>query len=275
MPYFRWEGEGPEFRAVGGGRPWTLKVDESNPGLAWSDGRSIAKLLALYHVATVGRCCERTFSTSTLIGFARHRARVEATFAPPGWGGLTIRATWSPSPARHGVDLEVQITATSVAQLKRVEVGILSQWGDQSVGGPPALASWVEPRDTRSASLSYDGRESIATLQALTTLPVPLPASHTIMPRICSPHGADEDTFYVEMVHPDDCARRISDEPPGERSSPRMSVSTRYGLFGHDLEKGVVLRARLRGLWIRSQTPVVDARALYEEFLREPPPLGP
>ena len=67
----------------------------------------------------------------------------------------------------------------------------------------------------------------------------------------------------------------ISNQPPGERTPQRTTLSTRYGLFGHDLEKGVVLRARLRAVWIRSQTPDVDARALFEEFLREPPPLGP
>src|SRR3954453_17519346 len=165
VPYFHWEGNGPEFRALGGGGPWTLKVDESEPGLTWSDGRSIAKLLALHDVATVGRCGERVFNAATLIGFARHRAGVEATFAPSGWGGLTIRATWSPTPARHGVDLEVQISATTVSQLTRVEVGILSQWGAPSVGSLPIPASWVEPRDMHSATLSYDGRESATTLQ--------------------------------------------------------------------------------------------------------------
>jgi hypothetical protein len=176
---------------------------------------------------------------------------------------------------RAGIDLEVQLSATSVGQLKTVEVGIVSRWAAEVAEPSPLLASWVEPRDIPSAALSYDGRESAATLAALTTLPVPLPSSGTILPRIVSLPAFDADTYYIEMVQPNDCARRILDEPPGKPPARRASLATRYGLFGHDLEKGVVLRARLRGLWIQSQTPVATARALFEEFLREPPPLGP
>ena len=176
---------------------------------------------------------------------------------------------------RAGIDLEVQLSATSVGLLKSVEVGVISRWTAGIAEPSPRLASWVEPRDILSAAASYDGRESAATLAALTTLPVPLPSSGPILPRVISPPGFDADTYYVEMVQPNDWARRIRDEPPGEPSGHHSSLTMRYGLFGHDLEKGVVLRARLRGLWIRSQTPVATARALFEEFLREPPPLGP
>jgi len=250
-------------------------VDAGEPGPAGSDGHSFAKILALQDVASRGRSAEQAFDGATLLGFARRRGCVQATFSPPGWGGLTVRATWAPTPSRAGVDLEVQLSATSVGQLKRVEVGIVSRWAAEGAEPSPGVASWVEPRDIPSAALSYDGRESAATLAALTTLPVPLPASGTLLPRIVSPPGFDADTYYVEMVQPNDCARRILDEPPGEPSAHRDSLVTRYRLFGHDLEKGVVLRARLRGLWIRSKTPVATARALFEEFLREPPPLGP
>jgi hypothetical protein len=52
-------------------------------------------------------------------------------------------------------------------------------------------------------------------------------------------------------------------------------MATCYQLFGHDLEKGVILRARLRGLWLNSETPDVQALAAYEQFLGEPLPLGP
>jgi hypothetical protein len=252
-----------------------LKVDENDPGLSWMENRSLAKLLALHHVATVGRYGEGAFSGASLIGFARHRARVEATFVPPGWGGLTIRATWSPTHTQDGVDLEVQISATRVSELNRVEVGILSRWGGKIAAPQPVLASWVEPRDIGSAALSYDGRESASTLQALTTLPVPPSSPHRLMPRIFAPPEFENDTSYIEMVQPNDCARRIISEPVGEQSAHRTTLSTRYGLFGLDLDKGVVLRARLRGLWIQSQAPEVVARARCEEFLREPPPLGP
>ena len=47
---------------------------------------------------------------------------------------------------------------------------------------------------------------------------------------------------YIEMVHPDDVSRA---SPGGEPAATTGAV--RYGLFGHDLERGVVLRARCAG----------------------------
>ncbi|HZW32111.1 MAG TPA: hypothetical protein VFF52_15470 [Isosphaeraceae bacterium] len=275
MSDFRWKGNGPEFLTVGRGRAWRLHVGASEPGPTSSDERSYAKLLALQSIAAIGRPAERAFGGATLREFARRQGCVQATYSPPGWGGLTVRATWGPTRSQGGLDLEVQLSATSVGQLKRVEVGIISGWTAEPAESAARVARWVEPRDIPSAASSYDGRESADTLAALTTLPVPLPSWEMIGPRILSAPGFDADTYYVEMVQPHDCARRILDQLPGGPAPNRPNVSTRYGLFGHDLEKGVVLRARLRGLWIRSQTPVATALALFEEFLREPPPLGP
>ena len=59
----------------------------------------------------------------------------------------------------------------------------------------------------------------------------------------------------------------------GRRRSPAAHV--RYALFGLAIEKGVILRARLRGCWIRSRNPEAEAQALYREFLDQPLPLGP
>ena len=127
MSDFRWKGHGPEFTTVGGGRTWTLHVGAGEPGPTGSDGHSFAKLLALQGVASRGRHPEQVFDGATLVRFARLRGCVQATFSPPGWGGLTVRATWAPTPSPVGVDLEVQLSATSVGQLKRVEVGIVSR----------------------------------------------------------------------------------------------------------------------------------------------------
>jgi hypothetical protein len=231
--------------------------------------------LALHDLSAVGRLRESVFGGATLVKYARHRGRVEVTFAPPAWGGLTVRGSWGPTPAGNGVDLEVQISATTIGELNRIEVGVLTLWDGHDGEPPQNPAGWVEPRDIPSAASSYDGRESLPTLQSLTTLAVPASSPHTLMPRIFALPGAVDDLFYVEMVQPNDCARRILSGPHGEPSAEPSSLSTRYGLFGHDLEKGVVLRARLRGLWIRSKAPEVDARSHLAEFLSKPLPLGP
>ena len=192
-----------------------LRLDESKPGLSWTEGPSRGKLLALQSVATVGRRDEDVFRGANLIGFSQHRGRVEATFAPQGWCGLRIRAAWSPARVGEGVDLEVQIQTATDQVLEEVEVGILSEWDN---GLNQLRASRVEPRDARSASLSYDGRESSLTLQSLTTLPVPQSSPHTLSPRFFTPSGFGDDVCYAEMVQPNDCARRIILEPAERRS---------------------------------------------------------
>jgi hypothetical protein len=68
---------------------------------------------------------------------------------------------------------------------------------------------------------------------------------------------------YLELVHPDDRSPNESPPRPGW---------LRHSLFGHDLEKGVVLRGRLRGIWLADTT---EAASRLDRFLREPLPLGP
>ena len=155
----RWGGSGPEFDLVWGGRTWRLKVDDARPGLRTQDedgAEIVGPLLALEGVAEVGRWEPDALSGATLIGYERRFERVEATYAPPGWGDLTVRAAWEPS-GHDGVDLEIQMSALSVDQLKAVEVKLMSVLPERPTA---RRRRWVEPRDVRSAGLSYDGREA-------------------------------------------------------------------------------------------------------------------
>jgi hypothetical protein len=275
VPESHWEGPGPAFTLSWGGRPWTLGLDGAEPGLRWEGDGKAGCLLSLVALRAAARFGSHAFTAATLVGFELHRDRVLATYAPPDWGGLTVRAAWSKAAAADAVDLEVQASATSVGKLFGLEVEVFSQWIE--LGREPwSDLTWkVAPRDIRSAALSYDGRETARVLSGLTTLPIAESSHVSLRPRIFAPAPADQaDLYYVELVQPNDVARRIIVEPV-EEPVRRWSLFTRYGLFGHDLEKGVVLRARLRGCWIRSQTPEDDARRLHAEFLREPLPLGP
>ncbi|MBV8229781.1 MAG: hypothetical protein JO329_07345 [Planctomycetaceae bacterium] len=258
----RWNGSGPKFDVEWGGRTWVLKVDDPRPGLR-PLGDPAGPLLALEGVAAKGRCAADALSGASLVGVERRFERVEATYAPPGWGDLTVRAAWWPS-GDDGIDLEVQVSALSVDQLKALEVRLASILPEPSASSRPKR--WVEPRDARSAALSYDGREP--DVSRLTTLP-PADESNPLVPRVI-PGPWGNGWSYIEMVHPHDAARRITEA--GTASS--LGHTTRYGLFGHDLERGVILRARLRGLWTRSRTPQDEALDRFEHFLDEPPPLG-
>jgi hypothetical protein len=250
-------------------------VDEAGPTLRWHSPRCDARLLSLGGLARQGRFESGAFGASALVGFERRRARVTATYAPDGWGGLLVRARWTALPRREAIDLEIQVSASSVGELSALELEIASQFADAASRFSCAFASRVEARDARSAALSYDGRESAGALQVLTTLPLPGSPCRELRPLVIAPPGATAGVFYVEIAHPDDVARRIIGLPIHPESTNPTAWSARSCLFGHDLEKGVVLRARMRGCWIRSTSPEVDALALYQEFLREPLPLGP
>ena len=256
----RWAGEGPTFEIEWGGLNWILRVDGERPGLtATTDGGGFGSLLTLAGIARIGRWDPEALTGSTLVGFEHRLGRIEATFAPPDWDEVVVRAAWAPH-GDDGLDLEIQISAQSVGQLHAIEVLVESGlWGLD----PGRSPRFVEPRDARSAALSYDGREP--DVSALTTLP-PRPLLPLLSRPPSEPSGQIPARIYAEFVHPQDVTRRVD-------LGMAPSRATRYGLFGHDLEKGVVLRARFRGLWLPASPARHLARERYETFLREPPPL--
>jgi hypothetical protein len=267
-----WEESGGIYTRSWGGRPWTLKVDEPEPGLRSKVDVGFASVLSLHGIAAAGRFESQVFTPGALIKVERYRSRVQATFVPSGWGGLTVRAAWSPTCGGAGIDLEVQASATSVGLLRDVEVMVQSRWERAGARDPStAMSRWITPRDARSATLSYDGREAAADLRRLTTLPI-REGSRT---GIFTPPGVAQSAYYIEMVQPNDVARQIRVEPSEPELSDLKSLILRYALFGHDIEKGVVFRARMRACWVTSDKYARGAQSLYQEFLNEPPPLGP
>ena len=79
---------------------------------------------------------------------------------------------------------------------------------------------------------------------------------------------AGSDLSYVEMVHPADFRR---DELRGGGDAP---FGVRHHLFGDSLEKGVVLRARLRGVFVPRASDMQLASEQYAAFRASEPPLG-
>ena len=68
---------------------------------------------------------------------------------------------------------------------------------------------------------------------------------------------------YVELLHPNDAAGLEFGH--GE---------LRLQLFGHDLEKGVILRGRMRALLIPRENDVKTALAAFDAFVQESPNLS-
>ena len=225
-----WTGEGPRFGLDWGGRRWTLAVDSDRPGLT-TEEPSLGPVLALSRATAVGRTDAGELNGTSLVRFERRFDRVEATYAMQGWGAIVVRAAWRPRE-NDVVDLEVQIQAGSVDELKGVEVFVLT-------------------------NLYADPSGSLRDFTARTSTD----------PFV----GRVDGSYYLELIHPDDISQRTIF---GSSSPEQGSSGALYGLFGYDLEKGVVLRGRLRGLWLPGRPDLAVQAACLDAFLRAPLPLG-
>lgn len=72
---------------------------------------------------------------------------------------------------------------------------------------------------------------------------------------------------YVQIVHPVDYAH------PCSTSQTPAGLQLRTTLFGRYLEKGVIMRARVRGAIVARGRDEAAATALYNDFLHAPLPL--
>jgi hypothetical protein len=73
---------------------------------------------------------------------------------------------------------------------------------------------------------------------------------------------------YFEALHPTDEFHAA----PAAGMSPGNSAAT-HTLFGDFLEKGVIVRARIRGVFLPAEIGAPDLDALYDDFVNEPLPL--
>lgn len=78
------------------------------------------------------------------------------------------------------------------------------------------------------------------------------------------------DLSYVEMIHPADFDR----DEIARGESPDAPISVRHRLFPQPLEKGVILRARVRGAILARSTDQELASALFAALSTADPPLG-
>jgi hypothetical protein len=237
------------------GKPWLLRLDAPIPGLYPAD-LTLGPVLGLEAIAAVGRPLAPIFASTPPSVIEHDPRRTTASYAPPAWGSLRLTATWTHTdPATIDLDLEVQ--TRDFERLRGFEWIILSRLGDDP---PPGAHRSVSPRDPRSAGYSYDGRDP--NLNALVTGPPGEPIGPWLAPQ----SGRDGWT-YVEMVHPVDVSRRIH-----EGTLPFRV--TRTALLGHDLERGVILRARMRGLWLPKSQAHSASLPAWQAFLDRPLPLS-
>ena len=112
------------------------------------------------------------------------------------------------------------------------------------------------------ASLEDERFENIApSLNSVSTEPSRNPAAFLF-------RLADQPLAYFEMAFPGDCYS-ASLEFPQSRETARLS----FALLGEPLEKGVIRRVRVRGLFLTGDNLEATAARCFREFLAAPLPL--
>lgn len=76
---------------------------------------------------------------------------------------------------------------------------------------------------------------------------------------------------YAELAHPAEVAHSELTEEEGEG----RQLAIRHRLFAQPLEKGVLLQARVRGLFVLRQNDASAVAMSYRAFVSAEPPLGP
>jgi hypothetical protein len=80
-----------------------------------------------------------------------------------------------------------------------------------------------------------------------------------------------EELSYAEMAHPADFQNSQLSLDEAERG-PSMNLTHRWSL--DHLEKGVILRGRVRGLWLARSNDQEQAAACYRDLVAAAPPLS-
>lgn len=259
-----WRRAGDAYEIDWCGSSWSLGTGDHRPGLA-PKGRG-GRHLALAGLAATGRRDEHAFAPESLVGLEVIHGRLMATFEPRGWHGLTVRAAWGPCRDGRGIDLEVQASATSVGELRRLEV--LVETATAADGWPESALCSVFPRDREAAASTYDGRESPAALARLHTDRVAPPGEAREFPSLWFRDEPPAAGSRLCMARSEDVARWSFAKVEAEGGG-----AVRFALFGFDLEKGVVLRGRLREVWSEANEPTDEVAEERRLFLTEPLPL--
>lgn len=164
--------------------------------------------------------------------------------------GSTLRATY---PASDDFPVETQI-ACSVLDFGSAIVGldVIVSVGTEELDVCPQLdlcSRVAEASDLESIRDAGEGAEVQASCALLRLRKAPL--------------------TYAEMALPAEFHRTETAEAP-----ETAGTCIRHQLFVCSLEKGVVLRARLRGLLLSQEADEVAVGACYEAFVGAPLPLG-
>jgi hypothetical protein len=173
--------------------------------------------------------------------------------------GNDLVLTYSPTPTRP-VRLQVYWRVLTEADTLNCAGGVEMQVSVQTslLHAWPALVIKTHLSNTVVAPIDCD---SISASLLPVRSAAPRPSADCWL---C--HPRDAGWSYVEMAHPADVER-------AELQHSAEGAELSHYLFSDSLEKGVILRARSRGIFALATGDEATARNLYERFLAAPLPL--
>jgi hypothetical protein len=214
--------------------------------------------------------------------YTRHEETVveaAATEACP----VRLQAYWQIASS-EAVDLQVLVA--SDCPVSEVEVPTATRLSATQVLVPATTDGIKEFVDVdrhlsvRAARLTFERRQDDDRLAAPAT-PVASSAGLLLDAPLVVFRLADGETTYVEMARAEDVERlsieRRRKTPTDASLRPIASageMEARWVLFGRSLEKGVILRSRLRAALLPRAADLERARELFQQFSAEPPPLA-
>ena len=227
--------DGPGGWRIWGGRPWSVRLDDPTPGLSPLASSPPVRLLAILGASVAGEPDAGIVPVEVVVHEVA-QGDVVTSYRVVVGGEVAIRAAWSAAPGVDGVDLEIEVGTRTVGLVRRLNLVLGSQW----------------PASSRVESLPVPGPEAAGSV----LLP---PAARSRITRAAFPDVPG--WSYVEMASP----FGLLDGPVDSQAA-----GTRYRYFGNDLERGVILRARIRGVWVPGVASAELAMRLWEQFADSP-----
>ncbi len=174
-----------------------------------------------------------------------------ATYPPSAGRAMRIQVYWRchQAPDRMAVELQVSVQtdelgiATPVVVVSQLDVVEAVRLSDVTTGQFAPLALTAEERQL-----------------------VPLDGSGCLLLRL-----PGSPWTYAEMIHSADFQQDSISFTTSKSGARRASLEHR--LFPGTLEKGVILRARLRGVFLRASDAATEVCKDYASFLNSPLPL--
>ena len=274
----RWQFKDCVYQLNHSGLTGELNVAGPTPGLrnlSPSFGKEMpgwpGPLLAVQSLQALGGRLIHIGSEITSLAHRLRRNMVDVELSATEQCPVLLHIYWKVGTAGQ---LDLEILASSHKSLKQLEVLTLCRAPCDDVFVPLrqdgtewtrlrktglAVSKWlVAPRDNKTNRLSTN-----ANFPAADEMTACLPYS---MPLVLV-RPKHRRWSYLEMCHRDDCTRVMARLNDG-------GMESSFGLFGLDLEKGVILRGRLRAAYVSRENDKELACKLFQSFLDERLPLN-